>query len=109
MSFLEARKIFGPCIGENNYASVSRKSDTINQENKYRALVEKLIQLEPNDWPNFRSHLKNYTRPNFSKHKFNNKLKTKRNALRFSKKKHVASTTQTRTVKLENILQGNSS
>ena len=32
---------------------------TINQENKYSALKEKLIQLEPNDWPIFQEQLKN--------------------------------------------------
>ena len=54
----------------------------MNQENEYRALVEKRIQLEPNDWPKFQDHLKNtYTRPNFSKHKFNKKLKMKKNPM----------------------------
>ena len=32
--------------------------DTTNQDNKYRTLVEKLIQLEANDWPKFQKHLK---------------------------------------------------
>ena len=45
-------------MGENTNASVARKEDPINQDNKYRALVDKLIQLEPNDWPKFQVHLK---------------------------------------------------
>ncbi len=49
VSFLEARKIVGTYMGENRYASVARRADTINQDNKYRALVKKLIQLEPNN------------------------------------------------------------
>ena len=36
---------------ENSHASVARKVDTTNQDNKYRTLVEKLIQLEVNDQP----------------------------------------------------------
>ena len=57
--FLEARKIVGTYMGENSYASVAQRAVTINQENRYRALVEKLIQLEPNDWPKFLEQLKN--------------------------------------------------
>ena len=53
VSFLEAKKIVGPYMGENSYASVAWRVDTTNQENKYRTLVEKLIQLEVNDWPKF--------------------------------------------------------
>ena len=30
-----------------------------NQDNKYRAPVDKLFQLDPIDWPNFQEHLKN--------------------------------------------------
>ena len=30
-----------------------------NQVDKYRLLIEKLIQLEPNDRPNFQEQLKN--------------------------------------------------
>ena len=36
VSLLEARKIVGTYIGESNYASVARKVDTTNQNNKYR-------------------------------------------------------------------------
>ena len=46
-------------MGENRYASVARWTDTINQDNKYRALVEKLIILEMKDWPKFPEQLKN--------------------------------------------------
>ena len=53
MSFLERRKIVGKYVGENSYASVVWRADTTNQDNKYKILVEKLIQLEMNDWPKF--------------------------------------------------------
>ena len=40
------------------YASVAWRADTANEDNKYRTLVEKLIQLEANDWPKFQEQLK---------------------------------------------------
>ena len=49
-------------MGENTYNSVAWRADSIwqsNQVDKYKALMEKLIQLEPNDWPKFQEHLKN--------------------------------------------------
>ena len=55
VSFLEARKIVGTYMGEKSYAI----SYTINQDNRYRALMEKLIQLEPNYWLKFKEQLKN--------------------------------------------------
>ena len=58
MSFLEARKIVGTYMGENSYAYVAQRMDTVNQDNKYRTLMEKLIQLELNDWPKIQGHLK---------------------------------------------------
>ena len=58
VSFLEARKIVGNYMEENSYASVAWGEDTPNQDNKYRALMEKLIQLELNNWPKFQEHLK---------------------------------------------------
>ena len=48
-------------MGENSYASVARRANTTNDDNKYRTLVEKLIQLETNDWPKFQEHLKKTT------------------------------------------------
>ena len=60
LSFLEARKVTDTYMGENSYASVALRADTINQDDKYyRALVQKLIQLEPNDGPKFQEQLKN--------------------------------------------------
>ena len=59
MSFQKSRKIVGTYMGENSYASVARREDTVNQDNRYRALVEKLIQQEPNDWPKLHEQLKN--------------------------------------------------
>ena len=58
VSFLEARKIVRTYIVQNSYISVVRRADTTNQDNKYRTLMKKLIQLEVNDWPKFRDHLK---------------------------------------------------
>ena len=45
-------------MGETSYASVAQRIDRTNEDNKYRTLVEKLIQLEANDWPKFQKHLK---------------------------------------------------
>ena len=59
VSFLEARRIVGTYMGENSHASVARRADTIHQDNKYKALTKKLIQLEPNDKPKFQEQLKN--------------------------------------------------
>ena len=56
--FLEVRKIVGTYIGENSYTSVAQRVDTINQDNKYSALWEKLTELEPNNWPRFLEQLK---------------------------------------------------
>ena len=56
--FLATRKIIGSNMGENSYASVARRVDKTNQDNKYRTLVEKLIQLEANEWPKFQEHQK---------------------------------------------------
>ena len=55
---LEARKIVETYMGENSYASVAQSEDTINQDNKCRALVEKLIHLEVKDWPKLQEDLK---------------------------------------------------
>ena len=45
-------------MGESSYASVARRADRTNEDNKYRTLVEKLIQSGANDWPKFPEHLK---------------------------------------------------
>ena len=49
VSFLEARRIVKSYMGERSYASVARRVDRTNDDNKYRTLVEKLIKLEAND------------------------------------------------------------
>ena len=59
VSFLEARKILGTFMSENSYASIAQRADTVNQDYRYRALVGKLILLEPNNWPKFQEQLKN--------------------------------------------------
>ena len=62
VTFLEAKKMVGSYMGENTYASVAWRVDPIrqsNQENRYKAMMEKLIQLKPNNLPKFQEHLKN--------------------------------------------------
>ena len=44
VSFQEARKIVGTNMGENSYVSVAQRADTTSEDNKYKTLVEKLIQ-----------------------------------------------------------------
>ena len=56
--FPEARKTIGSYMGENSYASVARRANRTNDDNKYRILMEKLIKLEANVWPKFQEHLK---------------------------------------------------
>ena len=45
-------------MGESSYTSIARRADRTSNNSKYRTLVEKLIQLEANDWPKFQEHLK---------------------------------------------------
>ena len=61
VSFLEARRIVGSYMGEISYTSVAWRVHKTNEDSKYRKLVEKLIQLEANDWPMFQEHLKKTT------------------------------------------------
>ena len=56
--FLEAREIVGTNMEKSNYASVARRVNTTNEDNKYRTLMEKLIQLEANYWPKILEQLK---------------------------------------------------
>ena len=51
---LSWKKIVGTNMGENSHASVTKRADTINQGNKYRAIGEKLIY----DCSKFQDHLK---------------------------------------------------
>ena len=53
VSFQEGRKIVGTYMGENSNASVARRVDTTNEDNEYKTLAEKLIQLETNDCSKF--------------------------------------------------------
>ena len=41
--------IVGSNMEESSYVSVARRADRTNDDNKYRTLMEKLIQLEAND------------------------------------------------------------
>ena len=46
-------------MGETSYASVTQRAETSNLDNKYRALINKLIDLDPSEWPKFQAELKN--------------------------------------------------
>ena len=54
VSFLEARKIVGSYVGENSYASVALRVDRTNKDDKYRTLVEKLINWKTKIGQSFR-------------------------------------------------------
>ena len=41
VSFLEVTKIVGIYMGENSYASVARRANTTNRDNKYRTLLSR--------------------------------------------------------------------
>ena len=43
---------------DNTYTNVTQMVNPINQPNKYKAFIEKLVQKEPNDWLKFLQHLK---------------------------------------------------
>ena len=68
-------------MGENGYTSVAQRVDTTNQDNKYRTLVEKLIQLEANDWPKFQEHLKNLHSAEFYQALLSNRLGIRRDPM----------------------------
>ena len=46
-------------MGETSYASVTRRAKTSNYDNKFRALINKLINLDPWKWPKFQADPKN--------------------------------------------------
>ena len=58
-SFLEARQIVGSYMSETSCASVTRRAEISNQDNEYRALINKLINLDQSEWPKFQADLKN--------------------------------------------------
>ena len=89
VSFLEARRIVGSYVGESSYTSVAREADRTNDDTKYRTLVEKLIKMEANDWPQFQEHMKNYTRLNFTKHQLSKNLQKGKDPILLSKQKHT--------------------
>ena len=98
VSFLEARKIVGTYMGENSYASVAWRVDRTNEDNKYRTLMEKLIQLEANDWPKFQEHQKkttlNWILPAPAQQQVGN---GERSNVVVQTKTHIGSTTPTQT------------
>ena len=98
VSFLEARKIVETYMGENRYASVARRADTTNEDNKYRTLVEKLIKLETNDWPKFLEQLRKLLSAEFYQTSAQQPVGNgERSNVVIRTKTHVGSTTPTRT------------
>ena len=58
ISFRDARKIVESYMGTQSYASISRKTNRIQQtdskqENEYIELIEKLVRLSASEWLNF--------------------------------------------------------
>ena len=73
VSFLEARKIVRTYMGENSYASVAQRADTIetiNIEHSWRnwSSWKRMIGQS------FKSTWKDYTRPNVTKHQLSHRL-----------------------------------
>ena len=61
MSFLEVRKTVDLYMKENTYAVATRRTSSISndkQSEKYKARIEKLIQLVPSDWPKFQEQFR---------------------------------------------------
>ena len=59
--FFEVRKIVQFRMKRNTYATVAGRANPIsnsNQQDNYRALDDKLIELELNDWTKFQEQLK---------------------------------------------------
>ena len=74
-NLLESKKKVGLYMGENMLLLHGGCIQSI--KTTHRVLVEKLIQLDPNDWSKFQEH------------KLYNKSLIKRNPLRLSKEKHT--------------------
>ena len=97
-SFLEARWIVGSYMGESSYTFDAQRVDRTNEDNKYRTLVEKLIQLEANDWPKFQEHLKNLHLVEFYQPPAQQSVGNgEKSYVVVQTKTHVGSTTPTRT------------
>ena len=98
VSFLEARRIVGSYMGESSFVSVARRADRTNEDNKYRTLEEKLIQLEANDWPKFQEPLKKLHSVEFYQVPAQQPVGNgKRSSVVVQTKTHVGPTTPTRT------------
>ena len=100
VSFLEARRIVGSYLGESSYASIARRADRTNDNNKYRTLVEKLIQLDAIDWPKFQEHLKKLQPVDFYQAPAQQQVGNReRSNIVAQIKIHIGSITPTRTTK----------
>ena len=97
VSFLEVRKIVGTYMRENSYASVAQREDITNQDNKYRTLEEKLIQLEANDSARFQEHPRKLHLAEFYQAPAQKQVRNgERSNIVVQTKTHVRSTTSTR-------------
>ena len=87
MSFLEARKLVGTYMQESKYASVVQSVDTSNQDIKYLTLVEKLTQLEANDWLMFQEKLEKLHSADCYRAPVNNRFGMERASILLTKQK----------------------
>ena len=98
VSFLDARKIVGSYLGENSNASAAQRVDRTNEDNKYRILMEKLIQLKVNVWPKFHEYLKKLHSAKFYQAPAQQQVGNgERSNVVIQTKTHVGSTTPTPT------------
>ena len=96
----EARRIVASYMRENSYASVARRADRTNDDNKYRIFMKKLIKWEANDWPKFQEHLKKLHSVEFYQAPAQQPVRNgERSNIVVHTKIHVGSITPTRTTK----------
>ena len=104
VSFLEARKIVGSYIGESTYTFIAHRADTINLENKYRTLIEKLILFELK----FQEHLKKLLSDKFQQAQTQQQVRNKEKSKEVVRAKtHIGFTTPTRTTPPKSVKSPN--
>ena len=92
---------------ESSNASVARRADRTNDDNKYRALVEKLVRLRASDWLKFQEHPKKLHSVEFYQEPAQLQVGNReRSKVVVQTKMHVGSITPTRTTpKVQNLHQ----
>lgn len=58
ISFPEARRIVDSYMREKSYAQTTKIKENTEKNDKYDALIKKLLNLGPNDWPKFINEIK---------------------------------------------------